>query len=1261
MTVYRKAALLLLSASGIFFASSLPAQGDASNPTSNNREITVVPAPGEVVIDGETSDWDLSASIWSYNDPTLVGKYSVWTSLMWDEKGIYLLGRFHDISSLQNGTRGKDFMQSWRSDAMQTRVIFEDGEEDEHQMHINLFYSTPEETPYMIVKHGGFKSKPPYDGTGPDRPDQLEKYGTTMEKFGGEIAFQEWEDGEGYNMEAFWPWSYLRTSGEPLEPGEEFKFGIEAMWGNSDGTKLSHRLADNLKNDQVNRIFFFRARDGWGRAVISEEGDLAIARAQEELQAERLKMFVNYETEGSIPIQYTLEKEGEVTIAIDNANGERVRNLFGQFPREAGENTDFWDGLDDQGNPVAPGEYTVTIVDHEPFELQILNSVYNAATPPWPTDTGHKIWGSNHGYPTTAATRGDTILLGFTGTEGSSGLMNITSDGLIQWNDSYELIDVTLDEKYAYAFSRDSWIKQTVIRRYNLETGDLVLFENDDKSPNSVLPIENEEVKDGTIAVIGDQVFVFIRGNSFYRLDASTGALEGQFEAPGLIAVDDRNGVLRGLFEDGSIRVLNEEGKPTEVVFQSDKLQDPVRFALSQDGSTYAISDQATNQVFLFNPQGDLVQTIGSPYEAKDGKRPAGEFVQEDLIRPLGLDFDSDGNLWLAEASGTCRRITHWTPDGELIAQFWGAADYGAMAGFPLTYDSNRFIAHGVEFQLDPDPDIENRPTQEQPLFFHPALAKTRGLVYEFNGYEYAVSVPGYNKQRYVIIAKRNDEGVFTPVVRIDYPSGRGDDREPGKIWTDLNENGEQDPGEVVEGFEARLHYWSNGWMRPDMTFITPDQQVFRVQEFTEGGVPVYDLNQPEIPENHFDPDFRSSRSGTIVMDLEGNLSDGINYSTVDGKTGSYPNPYGRHDAPAASRGLLIAPFRTNGVVEDVPEVGSVTAIGGDRGEWFLMTMDGLFLSNLFQDIKGDVTLDETYLGGESFGGFIWRDENDRILLQPGGSSYRIMELLGSETIEKEVKTISVNEEQIFKGIALAEKRAAEGNVEPEALQIAKVRKLPQSAPEADTRSNDSLITGAETFRVQEAGDPTRWFRAALARDNQDLAVVWQVNDTNPWKNGEKQFTHAFIGGDAVDLQLDVPGRGPIRLLVAPIDGKNTVIYWQKEAENPQNPMTYVVSNNPGNAQEFDVVKILKDAKVSVNQGMLGYSVLLRVPLKDLGIDPSLDQDLTGIVGVIFSDPSGTNRVSRLYWHDKNTGMVSDVPSEAKLNPKNWGVIGIAD
>ena len=120
--------------------------------------------------------------------------------------------------------------------------------------------------------------------------------------------------------------------------------------------------------------------------------------------------------------------------------------------------------------------------------------------------------------------------------------------------------------------------------------------------------------------------------------------------------------------------------------------------------------------------------------------------------------------------------------------------------------------------------------------------------------------------------------------------------------------------------------------MRPDLTILTQDSLLFSPQKITPEGVPVYDFLNPVVPKNALGFMSKQGSGSTLILDDAGNISNGIAFSTISGRSGEYPNLYGRHDAPASQRGVLIAPFRTNGVVENVPGVGSITAIGGDRG-----------------------------------------------------------------------------------------------------------------------------------------------------------------------------------------------------------------------------------------------------------------------------------------------------------------------------------------
>ena len=1232
---------------------------------SLNAQITVVPAPGAVVIDGETGDWDLSAGVWSYNSPTIVGKVSVWTHLMWDAQGIYFLARFADTTPLANPTMGKDFGMSWKNDCFQARVIFDDHQPDEHQMHVNMFYAAPEAKPYMIVHHGGFKD----NDTGPARPEQEQRLGATMEQAGGKIAFHPWADGKGYNCEAFWPWSYCRTNAKPLAAGEQFTFGIEALWSNS-------RLADLIKNDQVNRIFMFRARNGWGSAVLSDHGHLQLSAEQERIHATRLKAFVDYDTYGAIPIAYTLPGDGvrDVTVAIDDASGKRVRNLMGQHPRSGVANRELWDGLDDDGKPVAAGDYAVTVVDHKPVEVAFVNSVYNAGTPPWKTETSKRLWGSNHGFPTTIASRQGTMLVGFTGVEGATGLLRADADAIIQWTDSGEVADVTLDDRYAYALSIDSWIQQVVVRRFDLANGRTVPFADAAKSVQAVLPRAfNAAAVSSTLALSGDVVYALIKGteaapgNLLIGIHRTTGALTAPLPADILVAITARNDVVYGLLTDGTVATVDPLSGATAALFTIAGLGQPMRLAISQDGQRFAVSDQRANQVFVVDAHGAAVTTLGKPYTAINHMRPPGTFVATDFIAPLGVAFDASGRLWIAEAEGSCRRVTTWSPAGanfSLSKQYWGGADYGAMGGFPITNDSTRFIAHGIEFALDPQPQPGVKPTQEQALRFHPALAHDqRGLVYTLNGHDYAVTTPGYLGDGGFLVAKRDAAGVFTPCVRVQFATRKKVNGQwqavPASTWVDRNDNGQVDADETTAFNDIRA-YWSNGWTRPDLTIVTHSLHIYRPHGFSAAGVPLYDFAKPESAPNPLKlTPFEQGSTGTLVMDDAGDLSDGISFHTIAGKSGKYPNRYGRHNAPAAQRGVLIAPFRTNGVVEGVPGVGAITALGGDRGEWFLLSMDGLYLSSILQDAKGDLTMDETFTGQESFGGFLWKDEKGRMLAQLGGPSYLIVEIKGLETTRKQVQSLSITQAQIDQGQAIANARRSAASNEPNELLITRLASLPSEPVAADQARSQPLVSGASEVVVRMPGDPSRWFKVALMHDGKDLAVLWQVADASPWKNGSTRFTHAFIGGDCVDLKLDVPGRGPLRLLVAPLDGKNTVIYSQTTASSKDSHVTYMVGNNPANATNLDVVQILTTATAVSKVGINGYSVLLRVPLADLGLDPATTT-LKGITGVIYSDPLGTNRLARMYWFDKATDLVSDVPSEARLEARKWGVMRFA-
>ncbi|MBM3841206.1 MAG: hypothetical protein FJ398_25280 [Verrucomicrobia bacterium] len=68
------------------------------------------------------------------------------------------------------------------------------------------------------------------------------------------------------------------------------------------------------------------------------------------------------ETPPPVAISYSLPRAGEAALVIDDSHGRRVRNLFAQVPRQAGNNAEPWDLKDDSGVTVPPGDYRWKVV-----------------------------------------------------------------------------------------------------------------------------------------------------------------------------------------------------------------------------------------------------------------------------------------------------------------------------------------------------------------------------------------------------------------------------------------------------------------------------------------------------------------------------------------------------------------------------------------------------------------------------------------------------------------------------------------------------------------------------------------------------------------------------------------------------------------------------------------------------------------------------------------------------------------------------------
>jgi hypothetical protein len=94
-----------------------------------------------------------------------------------------------------------------------------------------------------------------------------------------------------------------------------------------------------------------------------------------------------------------------------------------------------------------------------------------------------------------------------------------------------------------------------------------------------------------------------------------------------------------------------------------------------------------------------------------------------------------------------------------------------------------------------------------------------------------------------------------------------------------------------------------------------------------------------------------------------------------------------------------------------------------------------------------------------------------------------------------------------------------------------------------------------------------------------------------------------------------------------------------------------VLYESPVGKVAFDQVRDVSE-EIRLVQKDGNYEIA--VPLKLLGLKPTKGMELLGDVGILRGREGRT--MQRSYWSNRNTSIVSDLPSEARLQPSEWGL-----
>lgn len=726
--------------------------------------------------------------------------------------------------------------------------------------------------------------------------------------------------------------------------------------------------------------------------------------------------------------------------------------------------------------------------------------------------------------------------------------------------------------------------------------------------------------------------------------------------------------------------------------------------AFRPDGRIFVTDNGVDQNVKVYDLKGKSLFEIG-----RKGCGPEeGKWVPDSMRMPMGIALDGEGQLWVAENHPGPKRVSVWKgEDGSLVHELFGPAHYGASgAGFDTT-DLTRWLGGASQWKID----IDHNKAQLESILFSgnkPGMPSLRFYPYSAwflhrDGRTFLISkdsvmrlyeiLPDQRAKLWAMVGpllayEAEHPRWWVPEVFTRHPvlaplftgfkeetgpfgnfrNGPAATREGAQysvLWVDRNGDDIAQLEEVEvtgdENHQMRSSPWGYHYENTLdwKLFVTLSDKRAGVGElkfkgWLPSGAPDWSLTdaimnaQPigTVTNYPIPASYAQDSQGRFLVNGDPMLGVGADHRVLWTYPNDWTNVHGSHKAPLPETGVIQGALSYLGVAPFDSE-GDVTLINGNHGRFFLMTTDGIYLDEMFSDVRLSRDASPYRIGGECFGGYFGRDQKSgRYILQSGHSDYRIFEILGLQNAKRQSGGLKVSAEQILTAQRLMEKKA----IEKTPVHNAIIFPNPESATEA----------------TAIWGDPSKAFSSAKVtawRDGSQLILEYEVKDPSPWVNEGKDAQLLFKTGDALVFEFSTdpkarPGRnqpapGDKRLLIAPFEKKAVAILYDYRVPGTKTPVAF---NSPWRSTAVDEVKTLDSAQIEVKKQQGSYTVRANLLLSDLGL-PAQGKTvkLRGDFGVIYGDESGSINILRSYWSNPSTGLVNDVPGETAINPSLWG------
>ena len=958
-----------------------------------------------------------------------------------------------------------------------------------------------------------------------------------------------------------------------------------------------------------------------------------------------------------IPFSFDMPYDGKATIVIDDASGQRVRNLVNGLPFKKGRHTVEWDGRAEDKTGAAAGTFTVRTVTHPGLSYDY-KGPFAAG--------GEKLFhgfGPNHLPCAMSMARGDKVVIASLFTEGGNSTLVLGLDGRLDhgWGEGWNL-----GNKACVYLPGTNGFFYAVREKDNHELQFMGYDWTKKERPHTRVE-SSEPVEIKGAAQIGDAVYIangLSKTIDVYRIE------EREREAKLVFTGERRLCAMPG--------PLTVVGGELVAAFKTEQV------SIAADATRLYAIERGSSVIHVYDRKsGKAVGTIG-----EDGGGYTGPWRANRLVRPTSCVLDSAGFLWVTEARYSPKRITKWdVKKGVCVYEKIGSERYGSPGGGMDPEDSTHWMAHDTEWRYDPATGVDEpialsmdeTQSQGEDFALPPRDARTYKWVHR-NGKTYVIGIGGDTTfWEYVdaekrlkpigmvgtcgfhahIINRKNTCAPMREAYQKAFPElqGRPDayryDENTLMVWRDLNGNERFDADEFE--FAPRESGGTGGWglFASDLDFtcgIYRDGQYqlldFKFPEWSmekalanvrtaKGRMPAnvshfHRVEQLSAPKGRFV--FTGTSPYMLGFDATGLLSWYMN--------NPHPGVHGSHDAglpePGELQGVLFplgtVPCGTDGARD-------CFALKNNHGRIFFITTDGIYLDELFSDCRVAAANDETYIGGESFGGSFEYDKvNRRAVLTSGGGGYRFYVINGLDQVEEKTVVRTFTQQEL---IAAQE---AHPLVDPKA-----VRKPLVEVKELKNGRRERLAT----WRLNAVG-----FHVEGGVEKERLNLRFHVEEPSPWVNNGTDSYEMFKTGDCVDFQF-LRGEDPVRVMLFPKDGcAGAVVYDFNGALAALRGETPSPHDFASPWRKFTAKHVFfpDDLGARVERHGGHYAVSFSVPLAWLAANGK-PADVTGDFGVIFGDRDGTINQSRFYWSNKETGLVNDVPGEIMPAPKHWGTL----